>query len=133
MIYMCIYLHMHIYIYTAHASSQLFLTKVLASQRLLGASSSFSLLRMEILTGRKHQIRSHLSHCGHLTVAWLSDVNSGQLHAGSCKGLWENTWGMLPPYIYIYIHIYIHTYTYIHPRLGVPPEGLSCYQLFRFI
>eukprot|EP00435_Cladocopium_sp_Y103_P052331 s929_g16.t1 len=71
-------------------------SNVLASQRLLGGGSSFSLLRMEILTGRKHQIRSHLSHCGHPTVSdglyaatnvYISDCNF-------CPRNWLHRYGL---------------------------------------
>ncbi|CAK9019734.1 unnamed protein product [Durusdinium trenchii] len=46
-------------------------TKVMATLPLIHFTTmmAFSLVHLEILTGRRHQIRSHLSHSGHPTVS----------------------------------------------------------------
>lgn len=45
-------------------------TEVINSLHLCCGGAAFSLLHIHILTGRRHQIRSHLSHCGHPSVPW---------------------------------------------------------------
>eukprot|EP00434_Breviolum_minutum_P013210 symbB.v1.2.011642.t1/scaffold789.1/size230748/3 len=44
-------------------------TKVINSLHLCCGGAAFSLLQIHILTGRRHQIRSHLSHCGYPSVS----------------------------------------------------------------
>ncbi len=60
--------------------------------KLLNTNQNFSLVELELLTGRTHQIRVHLSHLGHPIVgdelygsAYVDLLNRQALHASSIK------------------------------------------------